>query len=89
MSVGSYEHVVLLVEDGKSGYQFFRAAFPEADCRSAGGNSAIVAKLEDIPRYNKAVVIADGATFGAYIAGVVAVAKDRDGVGMYFPESFE
>ena len=34
-------------------------------------------------------IIADGAAFGAYIARVMAVAKQQCNIALYLPESFE
>ena len=82
-------NVILMVEDEKSGFQFFSRAFPKAECKSGGGNSSLVSRLDEIPLEKTAVVIADGAAFGAYISKVVAIATDRKNLGMYFPESFE
>lgn len=80
---------VVLVEDEKSGFQFFSKALENNKCLSAGGNSNIIKSLEDISRNEPVIVIADGAAFGAYVAKVVAYARTSGNVGMYFPESFE
>jgi len=81
--------IVLLIEDQKSGFQFFSHALPQVNCISSQGNSSISTDLQALPSDNPVVVLADGAAFGAYISKVMAIAKDRKNVGMFFPESFE
>lgn len=88
LEVNNMKYVVL-VEDEKSGFQFFSKALEDNKCFSAGGNSNIIKSLEDISRNDPVIVIADGAAFGAYVAKVVAYARTSGNVGMYFPESFE
>lgn len=80
---------VILVEDEKSGFQFFAKILNENKCVSAGGNSNIIPKLKELSSDNPVIVIADGAAFGAYVAQVVAHSNMSGNVGMYFPESFE
>ncbi|MBR6229123.1 MAG: translation initiation factor 2 [Eubacterium sp.] len=83
------EKVVLLVEDKKSGYQFYQSLNDDVECISSEGNASIAMQLEKISKNKPVMVIADGAAFGAYVAKVMAVAKRRSNLGMYFPESFE
>ena len=83
------EKVVLLIEDKKSGYQFYHNLNGDVECISSEGNAGIAMQLESISKNKPVMVIADGAAFGAYIAKVMAVAKRKSNVGMYFPESFE
>ncbi len=80
---------LLLVEDEKAGYQFYRNAFSRTECISSAGNSGIAVQLEELSKDRSVVVIADGAAFGAYIARVMAVTGHRKNIGMFFPESFE
>ena len=81
--------VLVLVEDSKSGYQFFSKACKQSECVSVEGNSQFVERIEKAEESKKVVVIADGAAFGAYVAKVTAIAKSRKDVMLYFPESFE
>ena len=81
--------VILLIEDKKSGYQFYHHLNDNVECISSEGNAGIATQLESISSGKHVMVIADGAAFGAYIARVMAVAKSRSNVGMFFPESFE
>lgn len=85
----SMAKTIVMVEDSKAGYQFFRQACTDAECISSEGNTRVAACLDQLPKSAPVVVIADGAAFGAYISKVMAVARDRSGVSMYFPESFE
>lgn len=87
--MNSSEKVVLLIEDKKSGYQFYHHKNGNVECISSEGNAGIAAQLEDLAKEKPVMVIADGAAFGAYIAKVMAVAKSKSNVGMYLPESFE
>ncbi|WP_027209497.1 hypothetical protein [Butyrivibrio hungatei] len=85
----SSKDVIVMVEDSKSGYQFFSSICKKDACISVDGNSNFVSKIENADKDKQVVVIADGAAFGAYIAKVMAIAKSRKDVTMYFPESFE
>ncbi len=81
--------ILVLVEDSKSGYQFFSKVSKEGICKSVTGNSNFVSEIELADKEKQTIVIADGAAFGAYIAKVMAIAKRRGDVMTYFPESFE
>ncbi len=70
---------MLLLEDEKSGYQFFSNAYPGINSKSANGNSNIALELENISDDITTVVIADGAGFGAYIAKTMAAAREKRG----------
>lgn len=85
----SGKDALVLVEDSKSGYQFFSKECKQGECLSVEGNSQFVGRIENAAPDKKVVVIADGAAFGAYIANVTAIAKSRKDVMMFFPESFE
>ena len=80
---------IVLVEDKKSGYQFYEKVCGSERCISAEGNSKIAANIEQLDNDHPALVIADGAAFGAYINNVMAVAKRRGNLQLFFPESFE
>lgn len=85
----SSKDVIIMVEDSKSGYQFFSSICKKDACISVDGNSNFVSKIENADKDKQVVVIADGAAFGAYVAKVMTLAKRRKDVTMYFPESFE
>ena len=79
----------MIVEDSNAGFTFFAHYFERLGirCISAGGNSNILQLLQQ-EEYQTALVIADGAAFGAYIENVTALGKARN-VVLYLPESFE
>lgn len=83
------QEVLVMVEDAKSGYQFFSKSCKHGECVSVEGNSQFVGCIENAADDKKVVVIADGAAFGAYVAKVTAIAESRKDVMLYFPESFE
>lgn len=86
------QKIILLVEDGRSGYQFFSKVCDhlcEVSCESAGGNSNVYRQLLQIAGKEPVLVIADGAAFGSFVENVVSVARKRGNTGLYFPESFE
>lgn len=83
------KEVIVLVEDSKSGYQFFSKVSKDGACKSVTGNSNFVSEIEKADKAKQTVVIADGAAFGAYVAKVMAAAKRHGDVMTYFPESFE
>ena len=85
----SSKDVIIMVEDSKSGYQFFSSICKKDACISVDGNSNFVSKIENADKDKQVVAIADGAAFGAYVAKVMTLAKRRKDVTMYFPESFE
>lgn len=87
--IGAVGDTVLLVEDEKSGYQFYKQACDGIECRSSVGNAGIAVSLEELSKERQVVVIADGAAFGAYVARVMAIVRSRNNVSLYFPESFE
>lgn len=81
--------VLVMVEDSKSGYQFFSKVCEKTECVSVEGNSRFVGELESVGADKQVVVIADGAAFGAYVSKVTTIAKSRKDIMLYFPESFE
>lgn len=83
------ENMVLLIEDAKSGLQFYQRVGENVQCISAGGNSGVYGKLMELPSNQKVTVIADGAAFGAYIHDLLEIRNVRGEVGIYLPESFE
>ena len=80
---------MILIEDEKSGYQFFNSIVKNADVISAEGNSNIYSKMLTLPESSQILVIADGAAFGAYIENIVKYSQSKTSIGLYFPESFE
>lgn len=80
---------MLLLEDSKSGYQFFENVLTENIVSSAEGNSNIYLRLLELKEQDKVLVIADGAAFGAYIENVLKLSVIKGSVALYFPESFE
>lgn len=82
--------VYFVTEDSKSGYQFVKEwCGGSVSCISADGNSNIYETIRTIPKDNGLIVMADGAAFGAYIAKVLFLAKIRNNLLLYLPESFE
>lgn len=80
---------VVIVEDAKSGYQFFKALCAKSGirCVSAGGRDRIrkaVINCSD----ESILVIADGAAIGAEMESLIALQQIRK-VGFFLPESFE
>ncbi len=76
-----------VLEDSKSGFEFYKNAFGDEICRSSGGNANIPNVLAQVDK--NAVVIADGAAFGAYMEDLLAIASEKENVLIYLPESFE
>ena len=76
---------VLLVEDDKSGYQFFSKTW-SGNCISTKGNAGFSKMLRT---YKPSAMIADGAAFGAYIQDVIIYKEHSPEVMVYLPESFE
>ena len=81
--------VLIITEDEKAGFEFFRHAFQKVKCISAGGNTSVVPTVCACIRENAVIVIADGAAFGPFIDELLKVGEANDGVGVYLPESFE
>lgn len=82
---------VIITEDEKAGFQFFKAISEEIgiNCVSAMGKSNIYDKLKEF-REENVVIIADGAAFGAEIRNIVEQQKLRPNkIAIFLPESFE
>ena len=82
---------ILLCEDSKSGFQFFKRHFADSEltCTSAMTNSAILGWL-DQHLDDRVFVVADGAAFGCYADRVLKLQDiHRDTVTVCLPESFE
>ena len=81
---------VLLSEDAKSGFDFYKARFDgKLRCEAAGGNAKVLSWLSD--HLDRCVfVVADGAAFGPYADRVLKLQNEhRDTVTVCLPESFE
>lgn len=82
---------VLLLEDSKTGLQFYESRFKKTDvtCIGAGGKGNIARWLDDHAGAH-VFVIADGAAFGPH-ADMVLKLQDshRDTIAVCLPESFE
>ena len=81
--------VLVIVEDSKSGYQFFKDLCNnfKIPCISAKGKSKIYDEIIKNPS-NNILIIADGAAFGAEIENIISLMKIKN-LGIYLPESFE
>lgn len=79
----------IITEDSNSGFQFFDAVCKEQklSCISAGGKSNVFQCLKNAGR--NALVVADGAAFGAEIDRVLQLIKTKENAYLYLPESFE
>ena len=83
------EYNTVVTEDSKSGYQFYKNYFADTDikCYTSGSNSALFGWLKDnIDK--KALVIADGAAFGAEIDRILKLGSASK-FRLCLPESFE
>lgn len=82
---------VIITEDGKSGFQFFKKIADNMGikCISANGKSNIYKKVLKY-EYDNVLIIADGAAFGTEISELVKRQKlFPNKIFMYLPESFE
>ncbi len=80
----------VVVEDSNAGYEFFAGLFKTGGGKviSAGGKSNIFAEL--LKRQDQQIlVIADGAAFGPEMDRVMKLIRQRKGIVLYLPESFE
>ena len=84
---GESRDFILLVEDEKSGYQFFSAITDM--CTGVGGNAKFYNAILNAGRDKKIFIIADGAAFGAYISDNLELRKRGYDLSIYLPESFE
>lgn len=95
-----FQFDILLTEDSKSGYQFYKNFFESMNivCESSGSNSGIFKWLRDYIEKmrssedgdKKVFVVADGAAFGAEIDRVLKLQLSGDEkFRICLPESFE
>ena len=80
----------VLTEDSNSGYQFFKSIRDDTHikCESLNGKSNIFQYLNSHDNEN-ILVIVDGAAFGSEMHRVTELIRDKKGVAIYLPESFE
>lgn len=80
----------VLTEDSNSGYQFFKSICDDTHikCESLNGKSNIFQYLNSHDNEN-ILVIVDGAAFGSEMHRVTELIRDKKGVTIYLPESFE
>ncbi len=86
-----FEFDILLTEDSRSGYQFFKKYFADTNvtCVSSGSNAGIFKWLRD-HRDKKVLVVADGAAFGSEIDRVLKLQPlEEEHFRICLPESFE
>lgn len=82
---------ILIVEDSKSGYQFFETRFSDSDlvCETGKNNSGLL-KWLDANADKRVFAIADGAAFGAYAQKALRLQDEhRSSMAICLPESFE
>lgn len=80
---------ILIIEDEKSGFQFFERTQTAVKCVSAGGNSRIMDIVEQYKDESDISIIADGAAFGAYVRELCIFRDENPQTTLFFPESFE
>lgn len=82
--------VKLITEDSKAGFTFLKASVKnEIECISANGNSNIYQVARKMSQDDPAIIVADGAAFGAFIDKLVKLASYNKKLALYLPESFE
>ena len=82
---------VMIVEDGKTGYQFFSEAarIRKGSCISANGKSNILTELHR-QKAVRILVIADAASLGPEIREIIHfIRADAAEIDLFLPESFE
>lgn len=83
------QHVSVVVEDAKSGYQFWKNVCEgyALECVTAKGKGNIL-KFAESDESKKKLIVADGAAFGPEMANVYGVVRKRN-YDLFLPESFE
>lgn len=81
---------IVLTEDSNSGCQFFSCMFRHSHVVSAGGNSEVLDKIQELDSQD-VLVIVDGAVFGAMIENCLEYISTRmnQRISIWMPESFE
>ncbi len=87
MMQGNDDRYTFYIEDSKAGFEFYRNAFGSEICHSCEGNANMARILNACE--DQAVVIADGAAFGAYIEEMMEIYEEKGNIILYLPESFE
>lgn len=85
---------ILITEDSKAGYEFFRAVADRAnlECIPADGKDKVFNKMIEIERKFKdrvILAIVDGAAFGPEMEDIVNYIRTTKKTVLYTPESFE
>ncbi len=89
--IAGFPYDAVIVEDGKSGYQFFKRATANhtLECASANGKSGIIKLLQDSKKH-KILVIADAAALGSEIRSLLYYQSSTEKqIDFFLPESFE
>lgn len=85
------EEDLYVVEDSKSGFQFYSSVFKRSTVVSADGKDNILGVLKtNYQQYGRIIIIADGAAFGSCIEVIEEWKKNSSvEVFLFLPESFE
>lgn len=89
--IAGFPYDAVIVEDGKSGYQFFKRATVNhtLECVSANGKSGIIKLLQDSKKH-RILVIADAAALGSEIRSLLYYQSSTEKqIDFFLPESFE
>ena len=86
--INTKDKLLLMVEDERSGYQFFSRTV-DIPCIGVGGNSKFYGRIREMDPAEGIVIIADGSAFGCFIQDMISLREQRDNVSIYMPESFE
>lgn len=89
--IAGFPYDAVIVEDGKSGYQFFKRATENhpLECISANGKSGIL-KLLRSSKKHRILVIADAAALGSEIRSLLYYQSSAEKqIDFFLPESFE
>lgn len=80
---------VIVTEDDKAGHQFFAGVYSDRKAVSAQGNGNISKVMQEMTE--DALVIGDGAAFGAYIEDCIELLREKTDcrLSLWLPESFE
>lgn len=84
---------IILVEDGNTGYHFFKRVTEKfgMDCLSAEGKSKIIKRLDENDYFQgkQVLVVADGAAFGSELNRLQQICEMYPNIQFWLPESFE
>lgn len=80
---------IVVTEDSNSGCQFFSGLFKQSRVVSAGGNSRVLLRLQELES-GDILIIVDGAAFGAMIENCLEfISTKKQRISVWMPESFE